>query len=161
MIDFGAFANLRDVENGLRRLQLAGHNLRPVFKRARKVLRADQKEHANAQAGPNSAWVPLAASTIAKRRVKARKLGRARKVKMPSAGRKILGRLPKAYKISYDERHIIARSRVPWSMVHFQGGRGGRRSRIPGRQFFWISDKLLRTVSRLTVDYMVGAWDKK
>lgn len=161
MIDYGAFVNLRDVQNGLRRLQLAGKDLRPVWNRTRKVLRQDQKEHANAQAGPDSAWVPLAKSTLEHRSVKKRKLGRARAKKLPSPRRKLLGRLPGQLDIKYDANRIVGFSRVPWAYVHFKGGRAGHGARMPGRQFYWASNRLLRTVARLTVDYMVGAWDKK
>lgn len=164
MIDFGAFVDLRDVQNGLRRLQLAGHDLRPVFKRARHYLRADQREHAKARMGSSASWPELSPTTLLQRKQRSRKQSRYRQGRKRRRGRNFrgpLGRLPNAYKIEYDARRIVARSRVPWSGVHWKGGKAGHKARIPQREFLWISNQLLVAVSRLAVDYIAGAWDKE
>ena len=159
-VDADGFVDLRDVQNGLRRMQLAGRDLRPVFKRARKALRADQKAHATEQLGSDGAWPSLKISTIKRRSQKKRRRGRARQLQRRPGG-KILGKLPRAITISYDARRIIAKSRAPWSGVMQRGGTVGHHAHMPAREFLWASTKLLGTVARLAVDYLAGAWEKK
>lgn len=159
-VDPAAFVNLKDVQNGLRRMQLAGHNLRPVFRRARKALRADMKAHANDQQSSDGAWPSLKISTIKRRSQKKRRRGRPRSIQI-SARRKLLGKLPRAIAISYTGDRIIARSRAPWSGVVQRGGTVGHRAHLPKREWLWASTGLLATVARLAVDYLAGAWEKK
>lgn len=159
-VDSDAYVDLREVENGLRRMQRAGHDLLPVFRRARDAMRRDQAEHQKEQRGPDGAWQALAESTISKRRQRTGKQGRKRKRRLKSRALRKLGRLPKAYKIEISPSKIVQRSTVAWSYVHQDGGIAGRRSIIPMRKFFYASGKLLATVARLAVDHLVGAWDK-
>lgn len=161
MIDVDAFVNLRDVENGLRRMQLAGRDLRPLFRRVQGDLRADQKEHAKQQQGPSGKWKSLDPDTLAKRsRQGAGRRHRGRMKRRRKAFGRMLGVLPRAFKITYSRSWIRATSRVKWSGGHQGGAIVGRGSRLPDRTFLWASTGLLATVSRKAVDYMVGAWDK-
>lgn len=166
MIDVDAFVNLRDVENGLRRMQLAGYDLRPVFQRARKAVRADQKQHAQKQQGPAGQWASLAASTIAHRKQRTGKQGRKRRRPIKSKRLRKLGRLPGAFGIKITPRSIAAISKVKWSGAHqprsLSGStRVGHGSQIEARPFLWASTGLLQTVSRLAVDHLVGAWERR
>lgn len=162
MIEVDAFVNLRDVENGLRRMQLAGLDLRPLFRRVQRDLRADQSSHAKEERGPDGKWPGLDADTLAKRsRQGAGRRHRGRKKRRRRAFGRKLGKLPRAFAITYSRSWIKATSRVKWSGAHQRGGIVGRGSRLPKRTFLWASTGLLQIVARKAVDYLVGAWDKK
>lgn len=161
MIDVDSFVNLRDVENGLRRLQLAGMDLRPVFKASRKAMRADVRDHAKKKQSSAGTWPALARSTLEHRKQRKGKQGRPRK--RPVRGNpRPLGRLPNANKLEYTARSIKMISRVPWSGVHNDpnGGRAGHGSRIPGREYMWASSGFLAIVARNAVDHMLTSWDR-
>lgn len=160
MIGFAAEVNLRDVENGLRRMQLAGMNLRPVWKMSRRAFRADQRAHVKDREGQSGGWPALAQSTILHRKQRTRKQGRKRKWPIKTNNAKQLGRLPGAFAITFDEKRMTAKSRVPWSRVHWKGGTAGHHSKIPQREFMWISGELLRQVARNAVDYMATKWKR-
>ena len=160
-IDVDAHVNLRDVENGLRRMQLAGKDLRPLFRRVAKDMRADQKDHAKQQEGPDGKWPGLDPDTLAKRTRQGQgRRHRGKKKRRRRAFGRMLGRLPRAFAIEYDRSFIRARSRVKWSGAHQGGGLVGKGSRLPDRTFLWASTGLLAIVSRKAVDYLVGAWAK-
>jgi phage gpG-like protein len=160
VIDVDAYVNLRDVENGLRRMQLAGKDLRPLFRRVQGDLRADQKQHAKEEKGPDGKWPSLDPDTLAKRTRQGQ--GRPHRGKWKRRRRsfgRMLGKLPRAFAITYSESWIAATSRVKWSGAH-SGGIVGHGSHLPDRTFLWASSGLLAIVSRKAVDYLVGAWDK-
>lgn len=165
MIDVDAHVELRDVENGLRRMQLAGKDLRPLFRRVRKVLRADQTQHAREERGPDGKWPALDQDTLRKKNRQGK--GRRHRGKLKRKRRalpRMLGRLPRAYTIEYSRDWIRATSRAKWSGAHQHPGktkRVGRGAELPDRSFLWASTNLLATVARMGVDYLVGAWEKK
>lgn len=122
----------REVERGFDRMSKAGRSqLGSAFKTIRPHMKADQRDHASKQAGPERHWVPRAASTMAKLRRGGRR------------ARRPLGKLASAIAYQSSAAGVFATSRVPWSRVHQDGGRVGRGSLIPARPFLWISDKLL------------------
>lgn len=105
-----------------------------VLRTLRKPATVDLRQHDTAARGPDGAWPRLAVSTVARRaKMTKTKSGRRRK---PN---KLLGRLPKALQSIVSERSLIMRSRVKWSMAHQKGAIVGRGSRLPRRQFMWIS----------------------
>lgn len=164
MIDADAFVDLRQVENGLRRMEMAGMDLRPLFNRVRKILRLDQREHAKQERGSSGPWAPLASSTIEHRKARKGKQGRPRRRPIHTYTVKKLGRLPRSFKIKVTPHSIKAESTISWSGAH-QPKRGdstvvGHGARLKAREFLWASTKLLQTVSRLAVDYLVGAWER-
>lgn len=162
MIEVDAFVRLRDVENGLRRMQLAGKDLRPLFRRVQTDMRTDQKEHAKEERGPDGKWPSLDPDTLAKRSKQgAGRRHRGKKKRRRRAFGRILGRLPRAFAITYSRSWIRATSRVKWSGAHQGGALVGKGSRLPKRTFLWASSGLLQIVARKAVDYLVGAWDKK
>jgi hypothetical protein len=150
-IDLTGVVDLRDVENGLRRMQLAGHNLLPVFRAARKAVRADMRDHAKQEKAPDRSWPSLAASTVRNRQARTGKQGRKRKRPARRSVRK-LGRLPAAFKIEITPMSLRATSRVKWSGVHQDGT-----ARVPERRFLWASPRLLRIIADKAADHLVGA----
>ena len=166
MIDVDAYVELRDVENGLRRMQLAGYDLRPVFRAVRRDLRADQRQHAREQRGPDGKWRGLDPDTLKKRTRQG--TGRRHRGKMKRRRRKfgpLLGKLPRVFTISYTRSMIGGYARPKWSGAHQpRSGAGstrvGRGATLPNRTYLWASTGLLVAVSRKAVDYLTGAWEK-
>jgi len=129
------------------RVQLAKPDLRPAWKESRKPLRADQRDHAKKQSGPDGAWAPRASST------KTRTSGRKRQ-------RKLLGRLPAALTSKYDRRKFTLRSLVKWSLAHWQGGRVGHGAVLPARVFLYASDSVLGTVSGIVARHVAKIFER-
>lgn len=166
MIDVDAFVELRDVENGLRRMQLAGMDLRPVFRAVRRDLRADQRQHQRDRQGPDGRWAPLDPDTLRKRTRQG--AGRRHRGKMKRRRRKfgpVLGGLPRAFTISYGRSFIRGSARPKWSGAHQPKSRSttrvGRGAQLKARPYLWASTGLLRVVARKAVDYMVTKWERK
>lgn len=107
-------------------------DIKAVFLKLRKPMHFDQRDHRDRQRGPNGPWQQLASSTKARY---------AREGKRRN--RRILAKLPNARFTIVTSRSIKMRSRVRWSMAHQDGPtRVGRGSRLPQRQFLWISKRL-------------------
>ncbi len=117
------------------RMALRTPDLRPAFKLSRKPVRADMREHAKKQAGPDGSWPARSSAT----KVRASS-GRRRT-------RKLLGRLPAALTTNHDRRRMVVRSLVAWSAVHMTGGRVGNNAKIPARPFLWASAAVLEVVA--------------
>lgn len=156
--DLGADVDLRDLEEALRRIELAGYDLRPVFIRSRRAMRQDIKAHRKAQASPEGRWAPLSPLTIAKRRARKGKQGRKRR-RPPKPIGKLLGRLPGAFNIVIGAHTMRAISRVKWSGAQNEGDKVGKRARIPSREFMWVSRAMVASVATVASDFMIGAWE--
>jgi len=141
----------REIEHSLYALQARGHDLKPVFLKARKYLRRDTSDHQKKLEGPTGRWKGLAPSTIAQRMQRAGKQGRARRAHRVGPIRRprgaILGRkLTNAYQVFIWDEKMIAKSRVAWSGVQAYGGRAGKGAVIPGRDWLWVDDTFLQAV---------------
>lgn len=162
MIESTAIVTLTEVEEALDRVHRAGRDLRPLFTRAKKELRADQKKHATEQRGPDGAWAPLKPATVDKRRQRPGRQGKRRRRALKARTVKPLGKLPRAFKIEIRPLSIRAASRVPWSGAH-QSPSGstsvGNHARVESRPFLWASEQLLSYVARATVEYLADAWE--
>lgn len=130
------------------RMALRSPDLRPAWKELRKPLRADQREHAKKQEGPDGSWPARASST----KVRAAS-GRRRK-------RKLLGRLPTALSVRHDRRRLLIASLAKWSDVHNQGGRAGHGARIPRRTFLWASDRVLELAAGVVSRVVAKAFEE-
>lgn len=120
---------------------------RRVFRDARKPVRVDLRDHAKAQSDPKGRWPGLAASTLERR---ARGGRRSR--------RKLLGRLPGAYKLEHGPGFVRATAVVKWSPAHARGLRVGHGARLQARRWMWISRNLRRTVARMLRAEVMRAW---
>lgn len=114
-------------------------NLRPGFVSARGDLRADLRDHAKKQQGPDGTWPARAGS---------------RRNRRP---RKLLGRLPGALSIRSTRDRMVARSLVDWSAIHKTGGTAGRGARIPARDWLWASDVALTRIAGVLARFVAGA----
>jgi phage gpG-like protein len=149
-----------DVLQGLERLQLAGRDLRPVWKVLRPIIREDLAAHFADEAGPEAKWAPPSKAYMErflKRRgmvVKKRRFSRVQgrvleKGELTRQGqRKIakigkLGRLKNAWRFTVTALMFEARNMVRWSGVHQDGGAVGRGAKVPARPFAWFSDRVL------------------
>lgn len=119
-----------------------------VFRKLRKPMHLDQRQHRDAQRGPRGPWAPLASSTKARY---------AREGKRRN--RRILARLPNARitKVTHDKLTMLSRVRK-WSMAHQAGGRVGHGSVLPQRQFLWISRQLEREAARMFTRALIRRW---
>lgn len=160
-VDISAELDKRDVEQALDRLLAAGENLRPVFERAKKRFRDDQREHAERQEGPQGSWQRWSPRTVLAMQARPgrRKFGRHKIGPVRVRGR-ILGRLPRSFKITTGRTWIKATSRVPWSGAHQQGAVVGRGSVLPRREFLWVSQRLLRVVCDIAEQRFGAVWRK-
>lgn len=113
---------------------LRNPDLRPAWKLARAPLRADIRDHRRTKSGPGGAWTPRAASTKARNAYGGRP-------------RALLGKLPTALQTMSDRRRVAMQSRVDWSEIHKSGGTAGHGSRIPARDFLWVSQDTLDVVA--------------
>lgn len=145
---------------------LSKPNKAAVFKELRGPARFDQHHHDRREEGPEGRWPALAPSTIARNRyirskkgtkVKSRPGQRRRK---PKPGRKLLLRLPRAVESITSAHSLVIRSRVRrgLGLIHQQGGRAGHGSRIPQRQYLWISDWLREKARAAFQAALVAAW---
>jgi len=157
-----------EVDAALGDLELRGKRLAPAFRELRKPLRADQRDHAKAQSGPDSSWPPRSPMTEkrrlahnrAVRTTKAMKTIAIGKSKRRSTPKKILGRLPAAIVMTVGELFVRATSRVPWSGAHQKGGRVGHGARLPARPFLWLSDRVVNTATFVLSEYVVKGWKR-
>lgn len=137
-----------------------------VFKELRGPARFDQNHHDRTAEGPDGRWPALAASTLARNKwIRSRK-GTKAKARLPGSrrrrpkSRKLLGRLPRALESIVSAHSLAIRSRVRrgLGLVHQAGGRAGRGSRIPRRQYLWISDWLKEKARVAFQDALLRSW---
>ena len=119
-----------NVERSLDAMQRRAKALGGAWRLIKGEMREDQRDHAKSASAPDGKWPPRAAATLEKAKSK----GRARRT---------LGKLPTSTTYTATSSGAQARSRVPWSGVHQEGGTVGRGSVIPARPFLWISDNLI------------------
>jgi hypothetical protein len=116
--------------------------MRPIFRAARKPIRADLRDHAAKMEGPDGRWQGRAQSTRDRRGNRGR----------------LLRRLPTAWAFTESDTHLRGVSLVKWSGAHISGARVGHGTRLPRRNFSWISRVARMTVRRLFVDALRKAW---
>ncbi len=129
--------------------RLSRPDLKQTFKEMQGPARFDQRDHDNKELAPDGSWPALHPSTVARRARMAKSKRRRAKP------RKLLGRLPKAMQNIVSAKSLIVRSRVKWSLAHQKGAIVGRGSRLPRRQFMWISDWLKGQARKLLEQTMM------
>jgi hypothetical protein len=120
--------------------RMASFSTAPLMRALRRPTFADQKRHRDQMRGPQGPWKRLAPSTLEKYA----RMGIRR-------NRRILAKLPLAKRTTVTAHELVIRSPVRWSMAHFRGAIVGRGSRLPQRQYWWISPRLIRDI-RLTAE---------
>ena len=147
-----ATVNLTAVDRGWDAMAAAARNLTPAYQELRKPLRDDQRAHAKDKAGPDGAWPPKSALTIARERRRKRRASRRGRV------RRLLGRLPSVLKVLADRRRVAGVSGVRWSAAQQDGERVGKGARLPPRPFLWASPALIKTARKVLADQITSAW---
>lgn len=162
--------DVADVERHFRGMAGRAADLTPVWSALRSPMRADQRDHARAQSGPEGRWPRRAKATEDRARSHARGTRRRmrnakRKAKFHDKPRrrfratKLLGSMPnRTVKVQGlpASSGLVAWSMVPWSGAHQNGGRVGRGSLLPQRQFLWISNSFLEQAARIVEERIVG-----
>jgi phage gpG-like protein len=138
-----AKVNIGDVLKGMAAMERRCGALGDAFRKLRKPMSADQKDHGKRQAGPFGAWARRAPSTLAAYRAKGKRAPRP------------MGRLPRAISYTSDQTAVRGASRVRWSDAHMTGATVGRGVRLKARPFMWLSRSLLdvaeETIGRVLV----------
>jgi phage gpG-like protein len=133
----------RDLQRALD--ELARRAERGWFREVAPLARADQKEHAQRQEGPDEKWAPRDPDTTARR---------------PRKRRRVLGRLPGAVKVSVHPDAVEIESRVAWSDAHQKGGIVGNGARLPERPFLWWSEEFLADAGEAAIIYTTRNWGR-
>lgn len=137
-----AAVDVREVDRAIDEMLDAGHKLGPAFRKAKPVMRLDQRDHAKKQMGPGGRWPARAKST-------------ARKLRSKGKRPRLLGKLPISTTYVATKTGVRGLSRVSWSNAHNQGARVGRGSVLPKREYLWISDDLLTKVTAIFSEHIV------
>lgn len=71
---------------------------------------------------------------------------------------KMLGRLRGTRAWSVQRQMLLADATkvVRWSFIHQWGGTAGRGSKIPQRQFMWVSEEKLETLAQLILEHLLS-----
>jgi phage gpG-like protein len=119
-------------------------------------IKQDQKEHAQAQEGPEGKWKPRSPASVARAKL-GRGAGSKRRMRGPN--RKLLASLPRrTIQVKVQARRIIVLSKVPWAGVHQHGGTAGRGAKIPARPFLWFSQQFLEQAQAMLIARVAKAW---
>lgn len=159
--------DLRSIKKAMRKMERAGQNPKKVWRVLRKPLRKDQKEHMRAgEDSKGGKWKPLASSTVQGRLSKGgragkfTKRGKLRKKAQRGLSKLLSQKLVSGAKVKITRRSISITSKVPWAGIHQHGGRAGRGSRIPAREFFYVGTPLVKQTARALAMHIAKAYSK-
>jgi phage gpG-like protein len=125
----------------------------------RKPMKSDQLDHAKTKKNSDgSPWAPRAAWRVQKRGKHAGKPKRRK-----GRTRQLLGRLtsPSTWQRTGRTWSAGYRSRADFSGVQQDGGKVGRGSKIPAREFLYFSDKFMDEASEIVGAAMVKSFGGK
>lgn len=146
----------REVFAGFDRMAKQSRTLGRAFQLIKPEMRADQKDHASHQAGPDGPWPARASSTSAKHARSGRRyLGRRRRKRTARP----LGRLLTTVSYMASNAGVFGTSPITWSGVHQQGGKVGRGAVVPARPFLWLSDRLVGRATTLLERTLVRSFE--
>lgn len=150
------------LDTTIRDLVRAGRDLRPIFRAIRPRVRDDLKQHFEQRQGPDGAWAPRAASSVA--RIISRggliKRGKRKGQLKKRTARRLanqLGRLKYAWAYQVSADQLVAVNRVLWAIAQHDGDVVGHGSRIPARPFAWASDGLKQAFRSSIVKHFLEA----
>lgn len=159
--------DLRSIKKAMRTMERAGENPKKVWRVLRKPLRKDQKEHMRAaEDSKGGKWKPLASSTIERRLSKGgragkfTKRGKLKKKAQRGLSKLLSQKLVSGAKVKITRSAIVITSKVPWAGVHQHGGRVGRGSMLPAREFFYVGDGLIKQTARALAKHIADAYNK-
>lgn len=143
----------REVLAAIRLMKAHRGSWSPVFKELKKPWREDLKAHAAREEGPDARWAKRAVRThLRGRRKKGQALKGGGKRMVRRGSRRLLGKLPSAVTFRVSRGSILGVSKVPWSEVHNTGGKVGRGSMLPKREFLYVSP----AIQQLAADRMAA-----
>lgn len=114
------------------------------FREIAPLARADQRDHARRQEGPEGRWSGRDPATGGGKRSR----------------RRVLGRLPGAIKVQVHQDAVEITSRVDWSNIHQEGGQAGNGAIMPERPFLWWSEAFLQDAEEAAVLYITQGWSR-
>ncbi len=113
------------------------------FREVAPLARADQRDHARRQEGPEGRWDARAPAAKGRR-----------------SRRRVLGRLPGAIKVQVHPDAVQITSRVAWSNVHQEGGGAGNGAIMPERPFLWWSEEFLVDAEEAALLFITRTWSR-
>lgn len=153
--------NVDDPVEGVRGMERRAKKFAPAFKSLRGPLRKDQAEHAKEQQGPDGKWPERSPKTLARLRARPRgrtAKGRRRRVRKVRA---LLGRLPRQLRMKFSGTGVWAIAKVSWGKAHNEGATVGKKSRLPKREYLWLSSKMVDHATEVLVEHVYGGWMRR
>lgn len=141
--------DIRSIERGLDHLARRAERARPFFEALKSPLREDQRDHKRAKEGPDGMWPKRVQPTP-------RSHGKKRKRR----SKRLLGKLTTAIGYRASSAAVVARSKIPWSGIHQEGGEAGQGAQIPARPFLWLSPGFLRDAGEALLSYVTRDWGR-
>lgn len=154
LIPIGVNIDMRAFDAAAKRALRYTSNLKPVWKKLKDPLKADQYKHIEKQIDIRGAkFKPLAQSTKARRLTKKSftKKGRLRKPAARKLNKVLSKRLVSATKTTMDPTALEMRRRVHWMDKHQGGGTVGRGSMLPARAYLYIDQHRVNHAARLII----------
>ena len=162
----------RGLFEGFATMKRRAKNTRAALTKLRGPLQRDLKAHAKSQDSPDGSWPKRskkAAKRAAGRKATVRR-GRTRGASKTRGARSsirfigggnLLGKLPDTVIVRSRNGELSARSPVPWSGIHNEGGRAGRGSKIPARPFVFLSPKISKLAAETLNGHLLKGWRKR
>ena len=165
-----AYVNLDEVDAAMSDIDERSKRMEPAFRKLRTPMRGDQREHAREAEGSGGKWPERAPATEERRKQHNLRVRRPKafrtispvKQLRRSTPKALLGRLPRAIRVTNGPLWVRATSFANFGYAHNRGAMvgHGRKVRLPQREFLWLSDALLDTCRDVMATYLVGGWKK-
>ena len=151
--------NIADVLDGLAKLDRAARDQSPLFRALKRPMKDDQRNHQKLKMGPDGPWP--ARSKLTKERGRFKRKGASGVTTRKRLAPNLLGKLSTSISLASSARNVIAASKIPWSMVHQEGGKVGRGSVLPARPFMWMSEDFLKLATDQIGDRLLTQYGAK
>jgi len=143
----------------------AGLDLSPIFKKMAREFKEDSKQNIDSQKDASgSKWPALATSTVEKIKnaKKSRtKKGALRKPVTRRLGRILSRKLISEAKFAATPREAKFYTEAPYAVPHNFGLTVGRGSKLPVRNFMYVSRALLESTSQRLAQHIADAFESK
>lgn len=152
----------RSLQQGFLDVAEAARRLEAVFRRLVAPMRADQREHADKEEGPEGEKWPArkyeAQPKLFAKAKRATKKQPARHEVFKFGG--LLGALPEMVQVRSLGASVWARHPIAWASAQAMGDVVGRGVRLPPRPFVYVSQQLGDKAVAMINDHLQDAWKK-
>jgi len=166
-VSFTVDIDLTGWDQSLQNIKVAAHDLRPVFRDFKPVLKQHMAEHFERRQAEDGGWPGWSQSyldrVLQSKGVRLRRTRRGRRLLpggLTKRGAKrlknMLGRL-KDLGIRVRQSYMEVFSPVEWANAHRLGETVGKGSHLPAREFLWVSGALVNELGRRLVLFLAKA----